>query len=594
MIDSKKRNKYLLIAFIASLLPRLVCLLLVSPTRVIMDEVCGINAAAYFAGLDWSNVVVKGSYYGIGFFGLFSFMFKLTDNPFIIYYFILSVLALIQASTSIICFNILEKFYKEKNHKWTCIVSITCSYMVVTRANSFENETILIFLTWVIIYTLLCLTLDLGKMKKAKYTFLLFVLLSYALLCHTRAVTYWISIGVVIVAFYLIFRKHLISYKVAVFVSGILIPLGKFLIKNYQNSIWVSENIANASISIDIKVFSVENIKTWTNIILGEINTIGVYTGGISYVVIVISIFILIKTMRERKEENKENAIIVLFCIVCVAVSIGGMVASWGTAVAKGINNEIVEDYYYYKAFTYIRYFGPYLGPLMLVGIQFVKKNVKLISSFSYIAMGITGLIQLYWIKNIIPYIAKNSTTVPVFMIFTNWREGDEYSQDIYLAGILVTILCLFIFIIFNKLKNRYLYVIGILFVLMSQYIYQFYGMDNVWSNNNYIQVDAGYKIINELEDKINLPTEIYVRDYKAKSHHKTYILYQFMLNQYTIQPIIPKEVDEAILFVNSASNPEFADDTRFKQMKLDDNEYMLVIGEQLIGEIEELGYVFN
>ncbi len=129
-----------IVVFLCAFIPRMICAFFMEPVKVLMDEICTLNGAAYCAGLDWSKVVGEGRYYGFGFYALLFFIFKVSDNPNFIYHFIITVLALIQSSTALVCFHIFESIFKIKERKWSVIASITCSYMVVSRAIAIVNE----------------------------------------------------------------------------------------------------------------------------------------------------------------------------------------------------------------------------------------------------------------------------------------------------------------------------------------------------------------------------------------------------------------------------------------------------------------------
>ena len=61
------KAKYEIIIFLCAFIPKCICTFFMNPLRVLMDEICTLNGTALAAGLDWSNVVEKGSYYGFGF-----------------------------------------------------------------------------------------------------------------------------------------------------------------------------------------------------------------------------------------------------------------------------------------------------------------------------------------------------------------------------------------------------------------------------------------------------------------------------------------------------------------------------------------------
>lgn len=597
-----QKRKYEMIVFAMAFIPRMICSFFMIPVKVLMDEMCTLNGAASFAGLDWSNVVDKGSYYGFGFYSLLAFIFKITDNPYVIYHFILIILCLLQSLTGVICYHILTKHFKVKDCKWSAVAAVTCSYMVVSRAVAFVNEHPLILLTWTAVWLLLllCEYQD-NKKKKAFYTFLLLLLFSYAQLLHTRSITFLISFLLLVVLYWVVYGRVLVSVPMFLGTGVFFIPVVQWLVKKYQNNIWnIGSSINNSTINIVVsdKTFTKNGIKAIIDIVLGEINTIGVYTGGIAYVVIIVCVCIVSKCVKEKKKEKLENNflfIITVFCCSCIAITIGGMAFSWGAGVAQGLSKEITWDFYSYKAFTYLRYFGPYLGPLLMGMLFYFSRNGKQAAQIVSVAIVVMIPVQFYWIKNIIPFIAKNTNTNSAFMLFAGWNESKELGSYLYFAGIKAMIIILFVYRCLKYYQKELASILMVCTVLVAQYLYGVYAQDVAWAEKNIVQADAGYEWVKEIEGVVVLPNEIYVKDNLSKSHHKSYYIYQFMLNRYVILPEEPEEtVDEAILFENTAENIKRLQNMGFQYFQLDENEYVFIKGNRLIEELKNKGIEFE
>lgn len=595
-----QKSKYYALVFLLAFIPRVICTSFMVPVTVLMDELCTLNGAARLAGLNWNHVVEAGSYYGFGFYALLFFIFKLTDNPFIIYHFILLVLAILQSATALICFHLLTKKFGIQDYLWGAVVAVTCSYMMVSRAVFITNEHPLILITWIAAWLILLLCECNDKKGKAIYTFGLLMLLSYSLLIHTRAMTYWIALVILVVLYALIYRKCLISIPVSVVVTVVAVSIGRSLIKNYQSSIWNnSKTVTNAAINVLMPIFDLDSIKSLLAIVLGLINTIGAYTGGISYIVIITCIYFLFICLKQRgkivAENNKMFAIIIFFG-VCVAITIVGiMFSSWRIGIAIGIQDGVTSDLYSYKGLTYIRYFGPYLGPLLMVTLLFARNYKKEICKITFVAIVVMIPVQLYWLGNIIPLIAKNSTTYTAFMLFALWNENKELGSYIYYFGIRYMLFIPFLYERLVHYKKEFISIILVFVILLAQYLYAVYAMDLPWAEKNIIQADAGYGWIKEIENKVELPNEIYVNDNISNTHHKSYYIYQFMLNRYVIMPGEPDEgIDEAILFENTEENVELLRVRGFDYKQLDENEYVFVKGEKLKAQLRDISIVLE
>ena len=94
------------------------------------DEIGTIAGAAYFAGLDWSDVVSTILYYGWGFSALMAPAFHLSDNMSVIYQIMLSYNALLMALSVVICYNILKNIFKIDSEITCALISLAscCFY----------------------------------------------------------------------------------------------------------------------------------------------------------------------------------------------------------------------------------------------------------------------------------------------------------------------------------------------------------------------------------------------------------------------------------------------------------------------------------
>ena len=65
--------------------------------------------------------------------------------------------------------------------------------------------------------------------------------------------------------------------------------------------------------------------------------------------------------------------------------------------------------------------------------------------------------------------------------------------------------------------------------------------------------MSEAYSVIKQLQNKIELPEEIYVADKDGKTDHQNYYYYQFLLNRYTIKAGMPDtDVENAIVIRNN------------------------------------------
>ena len=336
LIRAIKVNRYQFITFLVAFVPRVVCTFYSDLIRTISDEVATISAGAYFAGLDWSAVISKAGYYGGGFSALYSIFFRVIDNPYIIYHCILITCCLVQAITSLISYSIIDSFFDIRNKKVISLISIASSYMVVTRANVAYNEHILILISWLAAWILLKLhKFSDNKRVRAKYTMCLMICFSYALTVHTRAITYWLALLIIVLIYFAFYRKWIVSIPTCVWVGGIGYGLSKLFTSYLKNQIWLAGSageLRNSSISTS----GIQNLldpqywQGWASIILGQLNTISLITGGMIIVAFCLWIQMLwhriknLKSISYRTDLNEQVFLIMSFFFLCCGITIGG------------------------------------------------------------------------------------------------------------------------------------------------------------------------------------------------------------------------------------------------------------------------------
>lgn len=193
----KKKNKSYLEyigVFLFAVLPKIWLAMQTYPLKTFSDEVATIASAASLAGYDWSAVVSQAGYYGAGFYWIFAPVFMLTDDPIIIYRALLIGCSIVQALVAPICYYMLGYYFKMEDKKSRVLVSLCCSYLVMTRATILFNEHILILLVWIAVLLLAKLhEYREHAWKKRGYTVLLMFVFAYSMTIHTRMLTFWIA-----------------------------------------------------------------------------------------------------------------------------------------------------------------------------------------------------------------------------------------------------------------------------------------------------------------------------------------------------------------------------------------------------------------
>lgn len=590
-------------AFGLAFIPRFLLIFGVVPLRTVTDEMITIAGGAYFAGLDWSAILsYSGRYYGSGFTMLFSWIFKLTDNPIIIYRVILTGCVIVQALVALICFDIMYKSLGIHNKKFVCVASISCSYCVVTRATIVYNEHILIFISWLIAWVLIKLVeRDISDKKKIGYSFVLISVLVYSLTVHTRSYTYWISVAMVVILYYWTYRKSFLSIKVvgigclgggAVYGLLDILKKGMYLVQD-------GEYLSNSKVYVSgvHYILSSQYWEGWLNIVLGQINTISVITGGLIVIGIVLGAALLWNgLMRKKTLVSKNGSLDVekIYWIVCVffgaaiVMTILAQSFSWLSGVGNEMMGISTEGGYPYKAFTYVRYFGPYCGPVLMIILSFLYQFRSVAYRYIKVAIGILMGIHVYWVMVIVPRICNNKYPVEAFLPFCRWNFSETPRLRTYLAGTVVLVIFVCVFLWLYRRKKMILITLMLMVLLSYQYIYNAIYYDNSYRNNiNYEACEESYDLIKSLEKEVELPKKVYVVDGREIENQQIFYEYQFLLNRYKIIPGMPEE-NEAEAIVLSNTNLEM--DDSFKAVKLDEDVFVYVKGKEIQEKIEH-GY---
>ncbi|MCD7957379.1 MAG: hypothetical protein LUG93_16870 [Lachnospiraceae bacterium] len=576
--------------FIVALLPRLFLSMQMFPVRTISDETATISTGAFFAGLDWSGVISRAGYYGGGFSVLLAPIFRLTDDPVIIYRAALILASVIQSLAAPISYHLMKKYFSVKNKAFLLVASAACSFMVVTRSNITYNEHMLILISWLTAWLLCILYNSRNARFRFFYTLLLAAVLSYALTVHIRATVLWIAITLLVLCYYICTRKWLIS-KAALIPAGIA---GYFLSSQFisfiQNHIWLlnqGETIRNSSINVSTNADLTDPLvwKAWLNIIFGQIYTIGIYSGTILFAAIVLFVplifaFFKHNSSRTSAQENELYFILSITFMLCIAATIAGQSVSWLSSAVSAMKG---ESTYGVKAFTYIRYFGPYCGPVFMITLVYIQSHYQKLKSIVFKTVLLFTLLQTYWVVSIVPYLENTTSADEIFVGFIGATINGNKDIYLYLKPLCILFLLLFIVstLFYKKQKNAAVFFVSIF--LLWEYGSQSVSYDINNSQKNWNKVSSSYTFFKQMQELTGLPDEIYVVDTSSATDHNTYYLFQLCLNRYTIIPDYPEEdCAEAIVFANSAACTELLE-SGYVMYQLDDNEWVYVYGEGLI-----------
>lgn len=595
---------YIALTFLIAFLPRFILCFFSYPANFPGDEVTTAASAATAYGLDWSNVLSIGKYYGQGFSILFTPLFYITNNPITIFRIMNMTFALLQALNSLIAFHCLRKYFKVDNYVYLIVCSIGCSFLVETRATIISNEHPLLLLCWLIAWILLILESSMdNKKKRIKYTILLVLILVYSLTLHTRAVTLWIALGVCVVFYFWVYRKWIVSLPVfaVLGISGTVI--GGIAIAYIQQTIWAangSSSLENSHFNIDLSNFlllsKVTSWQAWVNIIIGQINNVYFISCGMAIIGIVVLCKLFWDGLLRRQEiiNGPDSNMLSKFILIgsffgaAIILTIGGQSISWLPGASEGVIAGFGSKAYGFKAFIYFRYFGLYTGPLLMLTFAYLYLYKAKIMSYCKTATVVMFLLQAYFTICIVPYIYNfqeyTTTQFRPFVFFLIGRKTNVYT---FLgASIVAFVIWIVTWFCYHR-KNIIIPALIVTGMLIYQYASLTLHYDYHYQTRRYNSVNSSYELMTKLEKNKAVPKDIYVIPDVTSTSNAPFFIYQFYLNHYTVSPSLPDaSLTEAIAFYLEPDY-EYLMNLGYECIQLDNNEYIYIKGETLQPIIE-------
>lgn len=632
-----KKYRYQLAAFLIAFIPRVVLNSMAYPLRTLSDELATVSSAAYFAGKDWSLVVGNANYYGFGFSILFAPLFHFVDNPFVLYRVMLITESLLQSLTALIAFRLMSRYYGITDKIYLLVSSVACSYMVVTRTMIVYNEHAMIFCSWLIaaLLLMLCDAVKTGdKKRKICCSFFIMAVLTYAMTLHTRSVIYWIALAVAAILYLIGERKMLLSWKVLIPLAAAGYLGSRKIIGMIQKLIWAAKDngaLKNTKVKVrfSLDFLKPENRGPWSNIVIGQLNTAAVISGGLLIFGLILGILFFYRYSRRvftikklnifsgksalsdgrrtgAEQETEWNYLIILLYFgLLILGTVGAQSFMWLKQTREAMELGPGTWKYGMKATTYMRYMGPYLGPVLMAVLAYVHKAARIskksgsadrVSLVASAGTAVTWALQLLWARRVYPYVCRNTYALECYLpaAWQNIRDL-HMEKNIYIpATLLCSVLVLFFCICYRRGKSLPA-VLVLAGYLMYQYCYNAIAYDLVDQKAYFRTVESSFALVGALEDQTDFNLEdIYVVETRELSNHQNYFLYQFYMNHYRVIPYAPgKDVSEALIFTNGSECPA-AEKEGFQGAMLDEDEYVWVRGKELQDMVRKCGVILH
>lgn len=603
MNEKIKKNKYIWIAFLVALLPRLLFLVKTYPLSITGDEMFAMFPAAKLLGYDWSGVMRDYRYYGYGYTVLLIPFMALIKNPVVLYRSMVGLMALCQALIAPISFHLMKRYLKVEGERLTCLIAITCSYLVAVRATYTYPEFVYVLVVWLMIWVLLeLITEDIQRQWKNKcvYTILLFMMMAYAYTVHSRAVALWGALFITIILYAWSYKQMFLSIPVCVIVGipaffAVRMGIGKILA--FLN---VGQNgtIANTTAGVPISVLEIfKNPKSWTawaDIIIGQLNESVVLTGGIAVPIVVVIWMLIWRALRrdlnigiDEKVKYLPYIVVGIFCICTIGITIGGQSVTWLGGVLMLFEQNASGDAF--RAITYLRYYGAYIGPLFMLGSVYITQNTEIIEKIKGKILLITTVLQGYWVLVILPILCYELGCVWSYapFSFTRGFMADSVGIRSYFpATLFVFIFTIFSYQMFERKKMKS--IVGLLcFVLMYTYMFNGLYHERYRGEKNYQYCQSTVEWIYKLENAGVAVDEVYMEQEAIPETGMDEALeYQFLMPEKRIVLGMPDKNEGIYIYHNQEAVPKKLNGN---SIKIDENTYVYVWGENFQKKIQKI-----
>lgn len=585
--------------------------------RSLPDELGAVAFSADLAGYDWGFVLTHPSYYyGSGTFFLTYPFFVLIKNPVTLYKCLLGVAAFLHSCPAYIACRILQKYYKvTDNALLIMLVGILAALFTPTRATNIDNEPILIFLCWTIVYLIVVLQFVKSNIKKALLSILLAFLLAYSYLAHTRAILYSISAICVILIYRIFHKKNLVNIGCFIFslVAGLIaINAAVVYLRTDLFTSSATDFVGNTPEYLTTGIWgslkallSLTGIQSFFDLLFSNIWIIFVFSCGTMFFIMSIIVIetkkkILSMMVTKVYYSCESTFYPMIFCIIGIIASLFGLCLMWhGSALSVHTEGTNLS-----RGHFYLRYYGNYFGPLILFFIIYVIRNwnelkeklkivgtvsvICVIISVAYSAVSYLGYISLWYQYDLdwFYYFA------PFSGMFNSWPNTVQTLS--YFCCATVVAILLFIAILYLFSKKRVLFAVIILVAALSwQYFYSVLKFDIPYaaSDNYYGSVNATYALSQDQPQLFENVEQLY---YYNEKFGPEYIV-QFMFPSIKVinefENFDPNR-DNLILSNTTLDSSIFGEHYEdYAYVQLDENEYIYLNSETKIDMLNRLGY---
>lgn len=534
-MDRQKRKRVICIlsTFMLSVVTKMIFVLQPVTIKMVSDNFGCLLGSAYLAGLDWRQAA-PSNYYGQGWYIIYSFLFRLTSDAYLIYKIIIVTNIVLICCVSILIYLILVKFIGFKDGCFPVTAAVICVHFMTDPGNGIRisNETPVFIFSWLICFSLLYTYFYKDNKKKCIVGIIMLEFFqAYGLLIHTRMVAITISIVLCMLLFYVSYKEWIINPIIyllsTIGTTGVALAIKKYIV----GILWRSENVGeihNYNLGVE-RAFKVKySIKAIADTFFSNIYKLIISTDGILCIGIVLLVVLIIKVIMQliRKEQliqntKRDKILFIMFVtfIFCVAICICGVVMLYADGIEKGYAAGKENDRF--SGLTYTRYYFSFAGPMLLATLSIANLKSDVFCKYYKWVFLIWIPLFIYIYSSVVPELDKYLPRL------VKRQYVDDTTTNILMTFYIVVILMMLWFLLVKY--NKSILFIGIMII---QVFYN--GIPTI--KKPYLEVyssiaGASYSLISAVEKDFILPREIYT--YKIRKDET-----QLLLNQYTIIPL--------------------------------------------------------
>lgn len=545
--------------------------------RIVTDNLGALAGAARLAGYPWEAFESASPYYGQGYYILFAPLFRLTDNPFLIWGTIITVNAVVRALAGCMAYTISYKYLNLGRGTSVGMALLSQMLIAVNAISRPSNETPLFFVVWLSALCVVRLLAAKEKRTQIVRTVALVAVLSYGLLIHTRALLLFVCTLGGLLVFSVIYKKALLHIPTAV-VSGVIGYLVTMAVKGYIVGLKGAAGLAeshNATLALDKyaqnAVWGIKEavLLVFSNLYRLVISTYGLAAVGILAAIIILCVLLFKRRDSEKYQDMPDCALAAIYG-VCVLGTILGLVIYYGNSFTTFWEDGTADRFL--SSLYYDRYWIVYTGPFLLGATAYFVKHNGLLLKYVWIpVLGITALFA-YMFYVVFP---MNQGIITNFCILDIQGNGNGKWDALLSAAILILFLVISA-VLFLKKKEKYvIFAVVLIFGFNIAKTINLPFFDLRLDDN----VDGAYEmVIRCREQGVNIDR------ISASGYHLCFIFPRYDIIKFDID-----NLNEEVIILNELDQATYAEqlaDAGYLLIQLDENEFFWTSSREMYSQV--------